>query len=419
MDQVSQILPLVILVGLIWAVRRIGSRIGIDLQMAKPSSSVLLACAWGIVAIAAANWPFLNRRAWLLSMSDSLSGLGQVAALLLMFHSGLCVRSHGPRALPIRGVWISTATVGAGIVGGWWVAAVLGFAWEVGVFVAAVAVVPSLVALASPTEPGLSEKSDTPLPGIALRRWTAGIVIGCVIVVAALHRGVVPLSGQAAHLRTLLLLGKTALFFGLAWILGSRFAKRLAETTNSTLSTRFLIGFALMSAVIYGYAAEFLGQLVGLAWAYLAGALFGRTGYRSEVEKGASWLAHTFCLPLLFIAAGLNTEIVHVNGGVLLLFTLPVAIRALGEALIAKRERQDWRVSLRTGVSATPQGEMGVILATYGLAETLTARPEFSVLVIGTLVTTLIAIAFPQLSKGSATNPFLVGKTRSAEGSLG
>ena len=200
----------------------------------------------------------------------------------------------------------------------------------------------------------------------------------------------VPFRVQAGMVR-LLLTAKVLGFLLIALFLGSRYAKRMAENSDRSATPRLLLGFILLSALIYTYAALFLTQLVAFTWAYLCGFLFAKTHFRQSVVRGRRWLAYLICLPVLFLSAGLRADRSALDSHLFLALGATWGVKALGGILWAKLGGLSRLDSAWFGLSTIPQAETILILAGFGLARGLIGPSGFRVLALGAIGTTLLA----------------------------
>jgi Kef-type K+ transport system membrane component KefB len=211
----------------------------------------------------------------------------------------------------------------------------------------------------------------------------------------------------------LTIVARMALFIivggGLAWIALPRLINWIHRYNAGIKGTA---AFALTFALAFGWAAEALGGVAAITGAFIAGVGFSRASSetRHEIEEAATNLAYAFLVPIFFVHVGLAT-----NLRLLTLDALPVAALLLLVAVVSKIggcglgarlggfNRAE---SLRVGISMISRGEVGLIIASLGLAQgALTSDifpPLFLVILLTTVLTpVLVRRAFQQ--KLSAT----------------
>lgn len=145
---------------------------------------------------------------------------------------------------------------------------------------------------------------------------------------------------------------------------------------------------------LYAWAAEFIGGVALITGAFLAGVLLGRTAFRHDVEKGIYGLAYGFFVPLFFISIGLQANARSLGLGTLVfalaISAVAIITKLLGAGLGARLAGFDRGASFRLGIGMISRGEVGLIVASVGIAEGLIGGEVFAVMVIMVLVTTLV-----------------------------
>jgi Kef-type K+ transport system membrane component KefB len=103
-------------------------------------------------------------------------------------------------------------------------------------------------------------------------------------------------------LRMLLFLA-AAVAFGL-WVLPhlSRWVARLPISQG-------MLAFALVILLVYGLAAELVGNMAAIIGAFLAGLMFARTPEKAAIEPGITALAYGLFVPIFFINIGLSVNL--------------------------------------------------------------------------------------------------------------
>lgn len=383
----------VIIMGLIVAIITVGSiaaRLGSSLRAPLPRVQGFVGCAWGAIGIAAGTLPHLRQvAAKALSIETTLDTASQIAALILLFYAGLRAPKHGDQELGRAGLWLGLATAGLTLVLASVIGAHLGYGWQHSGLLAATAMAPSL-AIAGVIEESSRQHWTVISAAKRFNQILAGFIVGFLLLLTTFGVNSGPLGEARTRVIPAILLVKTALFFAFAWFLGSRYARRFAQNPKKELTIRLLAGFMLMLILLYVYASQFLGQLVALAWAYLAGVLFAETEFRETILPGLRRLTQLICLPLLFFSAGLKVQLGIWSVGLVLIVIVATVGRMGGASLGAKGGSLTGHESLATGLMTIPQAEVGVILASYALGRGFVGDGEFSVLILGAIGTTLL-----------------------------
>ena len=116
-----------------------------------------------------------------------------------------------------------------------------------------------------------------------------------------------------------------------------------------------------------------VGGVAAITGAYLAGVLIAQTEFKKDIDAGIHPLTYSMFVPMFFISIGLEAN------GRALGDRVPFTMALMLVAIVAKADRL-WRVcpgssasrnreSVRVGVGMISRGEVGLIVAGYGLAE--------------------------------------------------
>src|SRR5882672_10947717 len=144
---------------------------------------------------------------------------------------------------------------------------------------------------------------------------------------------------------------------------------------------------------VYAWAAEYVGSIAAITGAYLAGVLIAQTEFKRDVDAGIHPLTYSMFVPLFFISIGLQA-----NGrelGPRAMFTIVLVIvaivaKAIGCGVFSRLFGFSTRESIRVGIGMISRGEVGLIVAGYGLANGLIGLDVFSASVIMVLATTMV-----------------------------
>jgi Na+:H+ antiporter len=154
--------------------------------------------------------------------------------------------------------------------------------------------------------------------------------------------------------------------------------------------------FALVFGLIFGWAAEAIGGIAPITGAFIAGIGLSRLhdGARHEIETSINSIAYGFLVPVFFVNAGLTTNLRQIGLDAIplaaLLLTAAVLSKVVGCGLGARLGGFDNRSALRLGVCMISRGEVGLIIASAGLAEGVLSGEMFPSLFLVILLTTIL-----------------------------
>jgi Na+:H+ antiporter len=200
-------------------------------------------------------------------------------------------------------------------------------------------------------------------------------------------------SGQGATLMDVaLIIGRMTLYF-IGAILVGRWLDPLIERLNRLGSSQGVLSGALVVAFVYAWGAEYVGQVAAITGSYLAGVLFGQTRFKKEIDQSIHAVTYSMLVPVFFISIGLQANGRELGSQALftvLLVIVAIATKAIGCGVFARATGFTTTESIRVGAGMISRGEVGLIVAGYGLANGIIGRDVFSASVLVVLVTTMV-----------------------------
>ncbi|HYS05913.1 MAG TPA: cation:proton antiporter [Candidatus Dormibacteraeota bacterium] len=358
------------------------------------------------------RWSVFAPRAGDASRLD-LGGIVQVIAeigvILLMFVAGMETDLREMRRVGRVAFWAALGGVLLPLVGGAAAARLFGYGWGEGFFMGAVLTATS-VSISAQTLmelKSLRSREGSTILGAAVIDDVMGIIVlslvgafvggGHAAPVAAPPGG--PAAGGPGGTTVGSLAGvvwvcvRMTLFFLLSWFLGRRHLERLAAAASRLRVSEPLMALVVVVTFLYAFAAEYLGGVAAITGSYMAGVLFAQTSFKERIDRGIHPLAYSFLVPVFFINIGLRADVKQLLGQIpLTLFILAIAVLAkvIGCGGCAWLAGLRYEEALRVGVGMISRGEVGLIVAGYGLAHGIIGGDIFSVMVLMVLVTTMI-----------------------------
>jgi Kef-type K+ transport system membrane component KefB len=324
------------------------------------------------------------------SLEAVMRDLSEIGVLLLMFVAGLETDLEEMRRVGTVAFWSAFGGVVLPLVGGAAVALAFGFPlyWE-GIFIGTILTATS-VSISAQTllEIGaLRSREGATILGAAVIDDVMGIVLLSLVVAfakaSAAGVDVAQIGGVGLRIVVYFVMAVFA-GRGLPALLG--WAKRL-PVSQAVLSA------AIVVAMIYAWAAEYVGAVAAITGAFTAGVLVAQTEFKKEIDGGIHPLAYSMFVPVFFISIGLQANGRALGDRVsftIALVAVAIVAKAVGCALCARWCGFMTRQSVRVGVGMISRGEVGLIVAGYGLSNGLIGREVFSASVIVVLVTTMV-----------------------------
>jgi Na+:H+ antiporter len=323
---------------------------------------------------------------------DLVRDLAQVGVLLLMFVAGLETDLVMMRHVGKVAFWSAFGGVMLPMIFGAMTAVAFGLPlyWE-GIFIGAILTATS-VSISAQTllEIGaLRTREGSTILGAAVIDDVMGIIVLSLVVALAKTSGTETGFDWAA-LGVVMM--RVTLYFTAA-VVARRLLPAVLRWASTLGVSQAVLSAGLVIMFIYAWAAEYVGAVAAITGSYLAGVLIAQTEFKKEIDAGIHPLTYSIFVPLFFISIGLEA-----NGrelGPRAMFTVALVLvaivaKAVGCGVFARLFGFSTRESLRVGVGMISRGEVGLIVAGYGLANGLIGSDVFSASVLMVLVTTMV-----------------------------
>jgi Kef-type K+ transport system membrane component KefB len=316
--------------------------------------------------------------------------LAQVGVLLLMFVAGLETDLVLMRHVGKVAFWSAFGGVILPMVGGAVTAVAFGLPlyWE-GIFIGAILTATS-VSISAQTllEIGaLRTREGSTILGAAVIDDVMGIIVLSLVVALAKASG-----GGMNWTDLATVVGRVTVFF-VAAIAARRFLSPVLRWASRLGVSQAVLAAALVVMFLYSWAAEYVGAVAAITGAYLAGVLIAETEFKKDVDAGIHPLTYSMFVPLFFISIGLEANGRELGPRAMFTITLvlvAIVAKAVGCGVFARLFGFSTKESVRVGIGMISRGEVGLIVAGYGLANGLISSEVFSSSVIVVLVTTMV-----------------------------
>jgi Kef-type K+ transport system membrane component KefB len=272
---------------------------------------------------------------------------------------------------------------------GYWTAAWFGFETEQAIFTGLILAATSV-----------SISAQTLLEMRVLRTRVGIGLLGAavfdeILVVLGLSVFVALAVGNAAGVGAVLwIAAKMILFLVIGGGLALYLVPRLSRLVDDLPISRGLIAFTFIVMLFYAWSAEVLGGMAAITGSFLAGLAFARSPLKERIEDGISTLAYGVFVPIFFVNVGLAANARELTAESLWLLTVmclvAVVSKLLGGGLGGRLAGFTNMESLQLGAGLISRGEVGLIVASVGIAEGLIGADIFSIIVGVVIVTTLL-----------------------------
>ena len=144
---------------------------------------------------------------------------------------------------------------------------------------------------------------------------------------------------------------RMAVFFGGA-VLAGRFLLGARAWADGLGVSQGLLAFVLAVALLYAWAAEYVGGVAAITGSYLAGVLFAQTPFKSAIDHGIHPLTYSMLVPVFFISIGLlanGRELGIQAAFTVSLVAVAIVTKAVGCAVFARLFGFTTKESVRVG----------------------------------------------------------------------
>ena len=324
-----------------------------------------------------------------------------VGVILLMFVAGLETDLAEMRRVGKVAFWAAFGGVVLPMAGGIATAILFGMPlyWE-GIFIGAILTATS-VSISAQTlmELGaLRSREGATILGAAVIDDVMGIIVlSFVVAFAKASAGGADLGAVA------LVVVRMAAYFAVA-VAAGRLLSPLLRWAGRLPVTQAVLSVSVVVALVYAWAAEYAGGVAAITGAYVAGVLLGQTPFKRQIDAGVHPLTYSIFVPVFFIAIGLQANGRELGDSALftsVLILVAIVGKIVGCGVSARLSGFSATESIRVGTGMISRGEVGLIVAGYGLTNGLIGPQVFSASVIMVLATTMVTppllrVTFPR-----------------------
>ncbi len=355
-------------------------------RLGQPSvlGAILVGVLLGPSLLDIVHLPFVTSE----SLGEAIHELGELGVLLLMFIAGLELHlselTRNMRVSALAGTLGVLLPVGLG----WGLGRLFGQTGDAAFF---------LGLTMGATSVSISAQT---LMELKMLRSRVGLgLLGAAvfddILIILLLSGFLAIAGSGgSSLGLLAVAGKMLLFLALSIALGLWGLPRLTHLAARLPISQSVLSLSIIVMLIYGVAAEVLGGMAAITGAFIAGLMFARSREKERIEPGMHAIAYSFFVPVFFVSIGLSVNLREVPVSALWL-SLAIIVTAVvtkfaGSGLGARLGGLTWREAWQLGAGMISRGEVGLIVASMGIAKGLVSQEEFSAIVGMVVVSTLV-----------------------------
>jgi Kef-type K+ transport system membrane component KefB len=191
-------------------------------------------------------------------------------------------------------------------------------------------------------------------------------------------------------------LAKLVMFIAVAYFVVSRFLKLSSKSGFQKRPRQILVGYLLLVAALYAWAAMHFGSFAAVGIASLGGALLRLSNLevKEKIVKGFESILAPIPIGILFIVIGMEVNLKAVEGSIMFLAVLLVVVigaKLIGCWIATNNGHPSWRERVLILFGVLAQGEMGIVGAAYLFSRGLLNPAFFNVAVIVVVFLTMVS----------------------------
>jgi len=369
---VNPFIPLMLALGVILLASRAGGAIARRLNQPRVLGQLIVGVILGPTVLDMLHWGILQG----VDLQHTIKEFAELGVLLLMFNIGLEV--HLSELAKVGKVAVFAGVLGVVVPIALTAVVLLPAGYDmIPAFFAGVTLAATSVSISAQVllELGyLHTKEGNALLATALIDDVLAILAVSLTIVLA---GAGTAQGNADFSQLLVIVlqmaGYIVIAFLLAWYVLPRVMQWIQRRPQLSQAYGIPI-FALVSALLFGWSAEYFGGVAAITGAFIAGVGLSKLApaMKHDIEQTMSHLAYVFLVPIFFVDVGLETDLsafpLDALPFMLILLLMAVISKVLGAGFGARMGGFNLRESLRVGVCMVSRGEVGLIIISIGLS---------------------------------------------------
>lgn len=390
------LLQLLIAVSIIIALAKLAGSLSAAVGQPPVFGKILAGLILGPSLLNMLGWPVFQPQAAEIApqLGQLIHYIAEIGVILLMFIAGLETDIKGVLKVGNNAFWAAAGGVVLPMGAGAWFSYAMGLPLKESIFIGTILTATSVSITAQTLmELGaLKSKEGSTILGAAVIDDVMGIIVLSLVVAFSLN----PVSAavSSANFSSIfMLLVQIALFFIISIFIGIKFFEPILKYAEKLTASKALFAMVLVLCFMYAWAAEFLGKVAAITGSYIAGVLLTRTKYFKEILEQAKTFAYPFFVPIFLIDIGLRANARELGGNItftVIIILIAIATKVIGCAAGSLATGFNMKESTRVGIGMISRGEVGLIVASYGLTHAVINRDIFSAMILMVLVTTLI-----------------------------
>lgn len=315
-----------------------------------------------------------------------VEGLAELGVVVLLFSVGLETEWHQLRDVGPRGMLVGSIGIVLPFIGGAALALLSGHQTITALFVGTALVATSVGITARVLEEqGLLSQRESL---IILAAAVVDDVLGLLVLAIVTSVG----TGAIDPVRIIILLIETAIFVAIPLTIGRIGFRDHGHRSKLLRIPHGALSVALVICLVFAVLAGTIG-LAAIVGAYLAGLIVAELSDELELKRDLSPI-RALLVPFFFVLTGARFDVGTMLDPGALVLGVALTVIAIVTKLIGCGLAM-WGTSLRSavrvGVGMVPRGEVGLVVASLGLAAGIIDGPLYGAVLMMVAVTTLAA----------------------------
>jgi Kef-type K+ transport system membrane component KefB len=191
-------------------------------------------------------------------------------------------------------------------------------------------------------------------------------------------------------------LGKLIMFYAIAYFLLSRFLNRVTGAHLRKRQGHMLIGYFLLVAASYAWAAMHFGSFAAVGAASLGGIVLGRSNFegKERISEVSESTLTSIPIGILFIVLGMEVNFREAGVNIIFLIILlgtVIASKMMGGWTGTRKGFESPRERALSMFGTLYQGEMGMLIAAYLFSRGVVNPSQFNMAIIVMVILTMLS----------------------------
>lgn len=393
----NHILQLLLLLSFIIIAAKAAGALSTKIGQPPIFGKILIGLILGPSLLNILGWPIFTAspvQAHFIPLEDIIHDMAQIGVILLMFIAGIETDVAGVMRVGKVAFWSAAGGVLLPMGIGAWASRYFGYPWKEAIFIGTILTATSVSITAQTLLElnALKSKEGSCILGAAVIDDVMGIIVLSLVVAFSIN----PIAQGGINsgvIAVIFLIAQIAVFFVLSILIGQRYLEKIINWASKIPGSQMVLAASLIICFFYAFWAEYWGKVAAITGAYIAGVLLAQTSFKERILKEAQIFSYALFVPVFLIDIGLQANARQLTSGItftLIIIVIAILGKIFGCGLGANLTGFNFIESSRVGIGMISRGEVGLIVASYGLAHAIIGQDIFSSMVLMVLVTTLI-----------------------------